>query len=421
MRWRDAAVLELVDGAPAQPQQRRGQRQHDQHHQRQERDVEGNGAPRPVHLTACIDDRTCLFLLGRPLAAEVLLADVERARRGREIGDEMQVQPAELVVHLHRRWAWSASSRCWIPPAEVISASPSFSGEDVLAGELRIGPDAPLNVARQSGEPEADGLLRCRRCRQQRRQRDADKAIGEDHDGFLPKPAIIAPTGRAVSPYGRATRRRDPRSRRRPAAPPRTARAAPAPGHPTNRAGAVLRAGFTEVLVTGMLIRWMRVSVEADRQRCRGREGRGALVGHAQDHRDEAEGHHDLVRPRRRAGRSLPGDMFAIAVGGEAADLGIRPAGPDDVEDAARTGRLLHLGTTWPPTLLATGAHVRRRHCPAGKLARRRRCRGCLRRSAPCVASPSFQPCTIRVTCVGVGGGQPASLQVRTMASLVSK
>ncbi len=30
---------------------------------------------------------------------------------------------------------------------------------------------------------------------------------------------------------------------------------------PTNSAGARLRAGFTEVLVTGMLIRWIRASV----------------------------------------------------------------------------------------------------------------------------------------------------------------
>ena len=30
---------------------------------------------------------------------------------------------------------------------------------------------------------------------------------------------------------------------------------------PTSKAGPVLRAGFTEVLVTGMLIRWIRVRV----------------------------------------------------------------------------------------------------------------------------------------------------------------
>ncbi len=48
----DAAILELVDGAPAKPQERAGQRQHDQRHQRQDGDVEGDGAARSVHVTA---------------------------------------------------------------------------------------------------------------------------------------------------------------------------------------------------------------------------------------------------------------------------------------------------------------------------------------------------------------------------------
>jgi len=45
----DAALLEMIDGAPSQPQQRSGQRQDDQRHQRQKRDAEGNGASRAVH------------------------------------------------------------------------------------------------------------------------------------------------------------------------------------------------------------------------------------------------------------------------------------------------------------------------------------------------------------------------------------
>ena len=57
---------------------------------------------------------------------------------------------------------------------------------------------------------------------------------------------------------------------------------------PTNSAGASERAGFTEVLVTGMLIRWMSVSVEADGQR---REARGrAPVRHPVDDEQEGEG-----------------------------------------------------------------------------------------------------------------------------------
>ena len=43
---------------------------------------------------------------------------------------------------------------------------------------------------------------------------------------------------------------------------------------PTNSAGPVLRAGFTEVLVTGMLTRWMSVSAEADGERREARPAR---------------------------------------------------------------------------------------------------------------------------------------------------
>ena len=61
---------------------------------------------------------------------------------------------------------------------------------------------------------------------------------------------------------------------------------------PANRAGPVERAGFTEVLLTGMLTRWIRVSDEADRER---REALGrAGVGGAEDHVEEDRGQHDL-------------------------------------------------------------------------------------------------------------------------------
>ena len=62
---------------------------------------------------------------------------------------------------------------------------------------------------------------------------------------------------------------------------------------PTNSATPVLRAGFTEVLVTGMLIRWIRVSAEADGDR---REAlRRALVGRAEDDEQEHHGHDHLA------------------------------------------------------------------------------------------------------------------------------
>ena len=50
---------------------------------------------------------------------------------------------------------------------------------------------------------------------------------------------------------------------------------------PTTNAGPVLRAGFTEVLVTGMLIRWMSVSAEADGDWRKA--GWCALVGRSED------------------------------------------------------------------------------------------------------------------------------------------
>ena len=62
-------------------------------------------------------------------------------------------------------------------------------------------------------------------------------------------------------------------------------------------AGPVERAGFTEVLVTGMLTRWISVSDEADRER---REAAGRpRVGGAEDHEQEERGEHDLDEQRR--------------------------------------------------------------------------------------------------------------------------
>ena len=43
---------------------------------------------------------------------------------------------------------------------------------------------------------------------------------------------------------------------------------------PTMSAGPVLRAGFTEVLVTGMLMRWISVSAQADGDRREARRAR---------------------------------------------------------------------------------------------------------------------------------------------------
>jgi hypothetical protein len=65
---------------------------------------------------------------------------------------------------------------------------------------------------------------------------------------------------------------------------------------PTNRAGPVLRAGLTEVLVTGMLIRWIRV-----RQRpiAIGARAAGAFVGRPHDDEEKHHRHHNLGQKRR--------------------------------------------------------------------------------------------------------------------------
>ena len=62
---------------------------------------------------------------------------------------------------------------------------------------------------------------------------------------------------------------------------------------PTNSAGPVLRAGFTEVLVTGMLIRWIRVR---HRPMAIGAKPAGALPWVAPRMMNRKhEGHHDLA------------------------------------------------------------------------------------------------------------------------------
>ena len=74
----------------------------------------------------------------------------------------------------------------------------------------------------------------------------------------------------------RTAARTSPRRwRRRPAVRPRTPSSCSGASPPANRAGPVDRAGFTEVLVTGMLARWIRVS---DSPIARGAKPFGARV-----------------------------------------------------------------------------------------------------------------------------------------------
>ena len=83
------------------------------------------------------------------------------------------------------------------------------------------------------------------------------------------------------------------------------------------------RAGFTDVFVTGIETRWMRVNPSADRDR---REAlRGPGVDHAEDDVEEDRGQHDLDH---EAGEQViaAGRAIAVAIRGKA--RGLRPRTP---------------------------------------------------------------------------------------------
>ena len=85
---------------------------------------------------------------------------------------------------------------------------------------------------------------------------------------------------------------------------------------PTKIAGPVLRAGFTEVLVTGMLIRWIRVSPRP--MAIGAKPWRRPLVGGPENDHQEHERQHHLGDEAGRQGVAARG-VLAIAVGGESA------------------------------------------------------------------------------------------------------
>ena len=84
---------------------------------------------------------------------------------------------------------------------------------------------------------------------------------------------------------------------------------------PANSAGPVLRAGLTEVLVTGIQIRWISVSA---RPIAIGAKPAGARRSR-RAHDDEQEHHrqHDLGEKAAAMAHSAPGECVAIAVGRE--------------------------------------------------------------------------------------------------------
>ncbi len=66
---------------------------------------------------------------------------------------------------------------------------------------------------------------------------------------------------------------------------------------PTKSAGPVLRAGLTDVLVTGMLIRWISVSARPIASPAKPTGAR--CVRRSQYHEQEHERHHDFVTTAR--------------------------------------------------------------------------------------------------------------------------
>ena len=111
-------------------------------------------------------------------------------------------------------------------------------------------------------------------------------------------------------------------------------------GPPANRAGPVLRAGLTEVLVTGIEIRWMSV-----RHRPIGmpaKPDRRALRRAADDDEQEEEGQQHFRQRSRRPGCICRGEI-AVAVRGEAVQLEAGLAGGDHVEDRRRDDGADHL------------------------------------------------------------------------------
>ena len=111
---------------------------------------------------------------------------------------------------------------------------------------------------------------------------------------------------------------------------------------PTNSAGPVLRAGFTDVFVTGMRDRGGSASAPARSRAARSRAGAPGAVDPMMISRKKNVMHHFGHEAGAQA--VLARAEFAVAVGGEAARLEARLAGGD--EHTARTPRAM-APSTW--------------------------------------------------------------------------
>jgi len=109
---------------------------------------------------------------------------------------------------------------------------------------------------------------------------------------------------------------------------------------PANRAGPVLRAGLTEVLVTGMETRWITVRV---RPIAIGAKPAGGAGGRrAEDEDKENRSQHEFGQQARQQ-TVFPWRQVAEAVGGEPARDEARLSGRDDVEEGRGGDRARHL------------------------------------------------------------------------------
>ena len=117
----------------------------------------------------------------------------------------------------------------------------------------------------------------------------------------------------------------------------------PMASQPANSAGPIERAGFTEVLVTGMLTRWIRVSA---RPIASGAKPLGARrVRDAEDDEQEDAGQHDLDDQAGEAGSSRPASgRRSRWWRSRTRWRRSRPAGGDDQQHGGRDDRGHHLG-----------------------------------------------------------------------------
>ena len=259
------------------------------------------------------------------LAPELLVADVERLRRGarrapREAGfvligrrhlrsnnSWMHNLPAlakgkercTLLVHPEdaRALGLAAGGRARVRSRVGAVEVPVEISDAMMRGVVSLphghGHDAPgaqLSVAGAAARRELEPALRRDAARRALGQRRAERDPRRDRAGL-------------IRLHARASRRSSDTATPASAAPTigatQKSQSCASAQPPTKSAGPVLRAGFTDVFVTGMLIRW--ISVRPSPIAIGAKPAGARAVGRAEDDDQEHEGQHDLgdeARPR---------------------------------------------------------------------------------------------------------------------------